>query len=127
MPGVRIKPKEGTHVPDDALIVVRDLSRPIPAPKDGRRPEDVLRVCHRCGVQHPCKTYHFQLRAGSVIVSDTVWARLQSMVNGGGFEFANEVPDPPAQGMFPGQEKEVTMLEKMIRNVTIPATAGVGR
>lgn len=104
MPGYRIRPT--TPVPDGALIVVRDITRPLPAPtkphrKGGRIPtlEEVQPVCSHCGVQHFHKCYHIQLRAGSAIVSPTIWGNLQKLVDCGGFEFVNTVDDPPAQAL----------------------------
>ena len=41
MPGVRIQPRPDRVAPDNALIVVRDVTRPFPQPKDGQRLEAV--------------------------------------------------------------------------------------
>lgn len=123
MPGVRIRPQPDKHVPDNSLIVLRDLNIPIPPPKNGQRAEDVVPVCSKCGIQHFHQTWHLQLRAGSVIVSAAVWENMQRMVNDADFEFVNEVPDPPAQGMTPGEETK--LFEKYVLDIT-PALAGKG-
>ena len=123
MPGVRIRPKVDRVVPDNALIVIRDKSRPKILPKKaqqaGQRLEDILPVCSKCGVQHFEVTYHLQLRAGSIIVTESLWAKLQAMIEDGGFEYVNHVQDPPAQGMTPGQE--TTMIEKYPINEIVGA------
>ena len=97
MPGVRIRPRPDRVVPDNALIVVRDVARPFPQPRDGRRLEAVQPVCRLCGVQHFEKTYHIQLQDGAAIVSTTIWEKLQGLVEYGGFEKVNVVEKPPAQ------------------------------
>ena len=123
MPGIRIRPVADRTVPDNSLIVLRDLSRPRPAPKDGSMLEDVQAVCSKCGIQHFYKTLHLQLRAGSVIVSEAVWLNMQLLVDSGGFEFVNPVPDPPAQSLTPG--KETKLFEKFVTHIT-PLKAGKG-
>ena len=110
MPGIRIRPADDRKVPDNSMIVIRDQNRPFHPPKDGRSLESVQAVCSICGVQHFCKTYHLQLRAGSVIVSTTVWAKMQAMPDNGGFIFVNVVGEPPAQGIGPGAP--VGLIEK---------------
>jgi hypothetical protein len=110
MPGVRLRPAPDRTVPDNALIVVRDISRPFPQPTNGQTLEQVQAVCSQCGVQHFHKTYHLQLRAGSVIVSETIWAKLQAMPDNGGFVLVNYVEAPPAQSITPGKEAE--LIEK---------------
>lgn len=92
--GFRIRPRED-HLKQDLainrMIVLRDISRPIPP-----HPENP--VCRICLHPHDCKTYHFQLDAeGTIIVSSTIWDRLQNMPLNGGFEFINVVSDPPDQ------------------------------
>jgi hypothetical protein len=108
-------------VPDNALIVIRDLSRPKKKPHTGEELADVLGVCHHCGVQHFEVTYHLQLRAGSIIVTESLWAKLQAMIDppNAGFEYMNHVEEPPAQGMQPGVE--VTQIEKYPMNEIIGA------
>jgi len=123
MPGVRIRPKPDRVVPDSSLIVLRDQARPYPEPRDGRPLADVQAVCSKCGVQHFHKTLHLQLRAGSTIVSEAVWAKMQLMVDDGGFEYVNHVDAPPAQGITPGQETK--LFEKFITDIT-PVMAGKG-
>ena len=123
MPGVRIRPKPDRIVPDNSLIVLQDKTRPIPKPKYGERLEDVRAVCSKCGIQHFYKTLHLQLRAGSVIVSEAVWAKMQMLADDGGFEYVNHVAAPPAQGMTPGQETK--LFEKFITDIT-PVMAGKG-
>jgi len=124
MPGVRLRPQADRVVPDSALIVLIDRARPIPVPKDGQRLEDVRAVCSKCGVQHLHKALHLQLRAGSVIVSEAVWAKMQMMPDDGGFEYVNHVESPPAQGLTPGQETR--LYEKVIQEIST-ASAGKGR
>lgn len=96
--GIRIQPTRErlAEIGDPAgrLIVVRDLSRPIAVTPTGP-------ICHFCGYRHDCKTYHLQLDAeGAVIVSTTVWGRLQRLFDCGGFEPVNVVTKPPTQGFF---------------------------
>jgi hypothetical protein len=100
------------------MIVVRDITRPLPKPKYGERLEDVQPFCSICKIQHFHKVYHLQLRAGSVIVSETIWEKLQQMVETAGFDFMNYVEDPPAQGINPG--KETKLIEKYPINDTTP-------
>lgn len=119
MPGVRIRPQPDRVVPDDSMIVVRDLSRPKKRPHTGERLEDVLPVCSVCGVQHFHVTFHLQLRAGSIIVTESLWAKLQAMDDHAGFEYVNHVQDPPAQGMQPGVE--TTLIEKYPMNEIVGA------
>ena len=97
MPGIRIQPRPDRAAPDNALIVVRDKTRPFPQPRDGQRLEKVQPVCRLCGVQHFEKTYHIQLQDGAAIVSTTIWDRLQTLVDCGGFEKVNVVEKPPSQ------------------------------
>jgi hypothetical protein len=108
-------------VPDNSLIVVVDKTRPYWS-RD-QRIEDVQPICSKCGIQHFHKTTHLQLRAGSVIVSEAVWANMQLLIDDGGFEFVNPVPDPPAQGMTPGEETQ--LFEKYVSEIT-SARAGKG-
>ena len=119
--GVRIRPQPSRYVPDDALIVIRDMARPFdPVNKYGERLEDVQPVCSKCGVQHFHKTYHLQLRAGTVIVSEAVWHTLQRMVNDAGFEFVNYVEEPPAQGIAINAATgvgNVTLIEKYVTDI----------
>jgi hypothetical protein len=94
--GVRIQPQaarlraEGITDVAGRLFIVRDVSRPLTAPID----------CHMCG-EHQCKTYHLQLDGdGTVMVSTTIWERMQSMHDNGGFEKVNVVAEPPAQRLL---------------------------
>jgi len=116
MPGIRIRPQADRNAPDNAIVVVVDNSRPIPAPKNGKPLEQVKPVCGTCGVLHRFKTYHFQLRAGSVIVSPVIWRYLLAMVDDGGFEYMNTVQDPPTQqlNVGPAGMGEVILLEKYV-------------
>lgn len=116
--GVRVVPAPDRVVPDNALIVVRDISRPFPEPKGPYTLAQVQPICNLCGVQHFHKTYHIQLRAGSAIISTTIWAKLQAMPDNGGFVFANMVNEPPAQGISPG--REVKLFEKYTPEVVSP-------
>lgn len=95
--GIRIQPQparlaaEGITDLAGRLFIVRDQGRPIP-----RHPANP--VCRICGRQHDCKTYHLQLDAdGTVMVSRTIWDRLQALYDHGGFEPVNVVTSPPAQ------------------------------
>lgn len=74
---------------------------------DGARPYREALVCRAlmvirgelrpCARTHPHKTYHLTLdEAGAVIVSDTIWERLQR-IPGNPFRVANEVAAPPSQ------------------------------
>lgn len=64
---------------------------------DNRRPYRVPYACLECGTTHECKTYHLELDdEGTVIVSKEIADRLLTL-NGGEFEFANVVENPPAQ------------------------------
>lgn len=64
---------------------------------DNRRPYKVPYACLECGITHEFKTYHLKLDdQGTVIVSKEIADRLLSM-NGGEFEYANVVENPPAQ------------------------------
>ena len=116
MSGIRIRPQPARHVPDNAVVVVVDKTRPIPLPKDGRPLSDLIDDCKTCGYLHEHKTYHLQLRAGSIIVSDTIWGRLQGLIDNGGFEFMNIVEDPPAQGLSINTDgtADVVLLEKYV-------------
>lgn len=122
--GVRLRPTADRAVPDNALIVLRDLAQPIPPSKYGERLEDILPTCSKCGVQHMHQTWHLQLRRGTVIVSQKVWDNIQNLFDNGGFEVVNYVEEPPAQGMFPGSGKEPELIEKFV--VTDTAHAGKG-
>ena len=117
MPGVRIRPRKDRRSPDNAIIVLVDKSRPIPKPKDGRRLEDVKPMCPTCGIQHLFKTYHLQLQDGSVIVSETIWAKFLAMVDDGGFEFMNYVEKPPTQRLSVGTENAV-IHERVLLSTT---------
>ncbi len=107
--GIRIRPQPDRVVPDNAMIVIRDISRPFKEISD-KAP------CGICKIPHYHKTYHLQLRAGSVIVSPTVWRKLQNLVDDGGMEYVNPVAEPPAQGIAIEQNGagEVTLIEKYV-------------
>ena len=105
--GIRIRPQPGRLPPESAygrLIVLRDTARPFDPP---------YVVCATCGVPHDCKTYHFQLDGdGTIIVSTTIWDNLSRMFDFGGFEVANVVAEPPAQGItVPTQKVAVRPAE----------------
>lgn len=103
MPGIRIRPKPDRNVPDNSMVAVTDKSQPLQlVNKYGQKLEDVKDPCKVCGVLHTHKVYHFQLEAGSVIISPGVWERLQRLVNDGGFEMMNTVVDPPTQRLGVG-------------------------
>lgn len=94
--GVRIEPEparlaaEGITDVAGRLFIVRDVTRPFTA--------DPAHPCGTCGCPHDCKTYHLQLAAdGTVMVSTTVWDRLQRLWDNGGFRLVNHTPDPPTQ------------------------------
>ncbi len=87
--GIRIRPQPSRGpLPDNQMIVLRDTARPMQGPP--------FPPCWLCG-EHTVKTYHFQLVDGTVIVSTTIWARLLSMPDTGGFELVNVVAEPPTQ------------------------------
>ena len=116
MSGIRIRPQADRYVPDSAIVVIVDKTRPIPLPRDGRPLSDLIDPCATCGYLHEHKTYHLQLRAGSVIVSDTIWGRLQGLIDCGGFEFVNVVENPPAQALSVNTDglSDVVLLEKYV-------------
>ena len=97
--GVRIEPDparlraEGITDTAGRLFIIRDISRPfIPNPDH---------PCGVCGTPHDCKTYHLQLDTdGTVLVSTTIWERLQRLYDHGGFRLVNHTPDPPAQQLI---------------------------
>ena len=123
LPGIRIRPKPDRRVPDNAVIVVRIMDRPLPLPKNGRPLTQVKPSCDMCGYVHEHKTYHLQLRAGSVIVSPVIWARLQGLVDDGGFEQMNTVADPPTQRLDISMDgpSDVVLLEKYVTPIAEPA------
>lgn len=108
MPGVRIRPLPDRPVPDDSMIVLIDKHRPYP--KVNKYGERRTTVCSICKIQHLFKAYHLQLRAGSVIISETIWAKFQTMPDNGGFEYMNHVEYPPTQTLTPGSETR--LIEK---------------
>ena len=116
MSGIRIRPQADRHVPDNAIVVIVDKDRPTPLPKDGRPLSAVKETCQTCGILHEHKAYHLQLRAGSIIVSDTIWRRLQGLIDDGGFEFVNVVENPPAQGLSINTDgpSSVILIEKYV-------------
>ena len=119
MAGVRIRPQPDRVVPDNSMIVIRDKSRPKKPPHTGEALVDVLPVCSICGVQHFEVTFHLQLRDGSIIVTESLWAKLQAMIDHAGFEYMNHVDEPPAQGMQPGVETK--LIEKYPMNEIVGA------
>lgn len=103
--GVRITPTAATLAAvgiDSAANrpwCVRDITRPLNQPQP----------CRWCG-HHDVKTYHLGTRRlpdgmpildddGTVIVSTTIWERLQALWDNGGFEKVNVVSAPPTQGI----------------------------
>jgi hypothetical protein len=97
--GIRIQPQparlraEGIISVAHRLFIVRDQSRPLP-------PNPSRPACQVCGQPHQCKTYHLQMDGeGTVIVSTTIWARMQRLHDYGGFEPVNVVAKPPTQGL----------------------------
>ena len=120
--GIRIRPQPDRIAPDNALVVIVDKTRPLPLPKDGRPLSAVKPACQNCGIVHTYKTYHLQLRAGSVIVSPTIWARLQGLVDCGGMEYVNPVAAPPTQRLDIGENGQgaITLLEKFVTPITEP-------
>ena len=116
MSGIRIRPRPDRPVPDNAIIVVVLKHRPLKQPKDGRPLTQVKPACETCGYIHEHKTYHLELRAGSVIVSPTIWGQLQNCVDDGGFEYMNHVDDPPTQKLAIGENGrgDVVLLEKFV-------------
>ena len=109
MPGIRI------HHPDPTVWGTTLL---IPHPGDsrtGRKPKD----------------YHLRLNAqGDVIVSETIWNRLQEARQTGltphNFIVLNEVPDPPAQGLDfnpnkpPEPERYWKQIGEILREIAPP-------
>lgn len=87
--GIRIRHKTLKSV----MLVIRDKARPIKAPEGYVFPK-----CATCGYPHDVKTYHLNLDSeGTIIVSLEIYRNLQKLVDHGGFDFANHVPDPPTQ------------------------------
>lgn len=115
--GVRIAAREELRFADGAMVAVTDHARPYPAPKDGRKLEDVQAVCAICGVQHFAKTYHIQLRAGSAIVSDSVWRALEGLADNP-FVLMNTVSEPPAQSIAPNNKAGAELIEKFPMPIT---------
>ena len=122
LPGIRIRPKPDRRVPDDSIVVVVDKTRPLKQPKNGRPLTQVKAACDMCGYVHEHKAYHLQLRAGSVIVSPTIWGRLQGLIDCGGFEQMNTVEEPPTQkiSMDMNGPGDVVLLEKYVSPIFEP-------
>lgn len=104
------------------MIVLRDVARPIPNVQ--RAPWPGCSICmfgespFNAPVGHQgFKAYHLQLRAGTVIVSTTIWENLQRMPDCGGFEYVNHVAEPPAQRIRPGHEVE--LVEKFVIPISL--------
>ncbi len=93
--GIRIRHKTLKSI----LLVVRDQSRPLlTTDKKPLPPNFPLDPCSTCGVPHYVKTYHLPLDSeGTVIVSRTIYERLQRLADHAGFDFANVVNNPPDQ------------------------------
>jgi hypothetical protein len=110
--GIRIRPQrarlavEGVTDVAGRLFIVRDWARPIPP--SPHNPE-----CRTCGRPHECKTYHLLMDSeGTTIVSTGIWDRFLRMPDHGGFELANVVSSPPAQGIvLPPASVSVTVKE----------------
>ena len=102
-------------------MCVTDHARPYPQPRDGQRLEDVQPVCSNCGRQHFAKTYLIRVRAGSAIVSTTVWDRLQRLADNP-FLYANPVPEPPGQIIIPNGSGGVShrYVEKFAMPIVAP-------
>lgn len=115
--GIRIRPRPGIDINDEGMVVVVDHARPFAPPADGTPLVDVQPLCPFCRVQHFAKAYHIQLRAGTAIVSTTVWERFQALADNP-FEFVNVVGDPPAQGIDPWSNKPPELLEKFVMPIT---------
>ena len=85
------------------LWIVRDVTRKFSQPYECgycTRRAKTLDGYKALPVFHDGKTYHFELDADlSVMVSPTIWNRLQYLVDCGGFELVNTVASPPAQGL----------------------------
>lgn len=118
--GVRIVPRAGLNWPGDANVCVTDHSRPYPQP-NGARLEDVQPVCNSCGKQHFAKTYLIRMRAGSAIVSTTVWERLRNL-DDNPFEYANPVAEPPGQIITPNSSGGFyhDLIEKFVMPLSPP-------
>lgn len=100
--GIRIR----HHTRRNEILPVPLLHKPFPD-------VTVVPVCGVCqrffgrSTKHPCKTLHLTLDdAGSVIVSQEIWADLQLTANRGGFTLANPVLKPPTQIMRPPTVKQ---------------------
>ncbi len=93
--GIRIRHKTLKGI----MLVVRDQSRPLLTTDKKPLPLNFpLDPCSTCGVPHSVKTYHLQLDSeGTIIVSRTVYEKLQGLADHAGFEFANVVDNPPDQ------------------------------
>lgn len=123
--GIRIQPRPELGWPGDARVCVTDHARPLKEPKYGERLEDVVPACQFCGKQHFAKTYRLQLRAGSVIVSTTVWEKLQALADNP-FVYANPVARPPAQHLVPTSDGSAgfrtELVERFVPPIFIPST-----
>lgn len=63
------------------------------------RPYRVPLVCIPCGASHAAKTYHINVdHDGFAIVSHEVW-EMMKRYDTAGFSMANEVDNPPTQGV----------------------------
>ncbi len=93
--GIRIRHKSLKSV----MLVIRDQSRPLKQTNGKPLPQNfVIDPCRTCGTPHDVKTYHLDLDGeGTIIVSTTVYEKLQALADHGGFEFVNRVVNPPAQ------------------------------
>lgn len=117
--GIRIVPRADLNWPGDANVCITNHSRPHPPPRDGQRLEDVQPICTNCGLQHFAKTYLIRCRAGSAIVSTTVWAELCKL-DDNPFVFANPVVEPPGQILIPNRDGgfDHDLVEKFVMPLT---------
>ncbi len=117
--GIRIQARPDLNWPGDANVCVTDHTRPYPPPRDGTPLEQVQPICRSCGKQHFAKTYLIQLRAGSAIVSTTVWGNLQRLADNP-FVYVNPVPNPPGQLITPNGHGgfNVDLIEKFVMPIT---------
>ena len=116
MAGVRIRHKTMRSV----LLAVRDLSSRIDAPYPG---------CGRCLIPSPghegYKTRHFDLDSeGATIVSTTIFDRLHSLEDHGGFDLssATTVASPPAQGLSFKSDGSISVTTERARPFLITTT-----
>lgn len=91
MPGIRVQHPTQKNV----RYTVVEPNVPYPEPYNCTPPE-----FGGCGSTHLFKTHHLNLdEAGSVIISEGVFARIKDRLALDGFIIANEVARPPALGI----------------------------